>query len=210
MLNGNKNFIKLVELSCEKYLLMSDIIMLKTEASSNPKEKPNAAIVPENLWKRLRKVESKCEALEAEHESRKAKKAKRDSGSDEECITSYKGNKLQEGSNVEKLEERIKELEHKNEKLKNENEQTNQALKERIEAALKEKEDMTCMLEDFKELNNGIRVVFHGPQSSSRKDKTKKDTKDEPQQSRKYKMPGGSLCVKCQYKTSSNKCKLLS
>ena len=108
MLNGNKNFIKLVELSCEKYLLMSDIIMLKTEASSNPKEKPNAAIVPETLWKRLRKVESQCEALEAENESRKAKKPKNGLGSYEEC-TKAKNSPVR--SNLKELKGRIMELE---------------------------------------------------------------------------------------------------
>ena len=155
---------------------MSDIIMLKTEASSNPKEKPNAAIVPETLWKRLRKVESQCEALEAENESRKAKKARRDSGSDEECNKSYKGKKLRAHSHVEKLEGRIKELEDENEKLKGEK----KGLQEGIESAIKEKEDMGCILEDFRELNNGIRIIFRGPKSTSRRltDKTKKKNQE--------------------------------
>ena len=74
-------------------------------------------------------------------------------------------------------------------------EQANQALKKRIEAAVLK----GCILKDFKALHKGIRVIFRGPKSTKGPltDKTKKGTKNEFQQSRTYKMLGGSCNVKC-------------
>jgi hypothetical protein len=78
------------------------------------------------------------------------------------------------------LEGRIKELEHENDNLK--------ALNEDLTAAKKEKEEIGCILEDFKALHKGIRVFFSGPFGRCVSD---------IQQSRVYKMPGGSCQVTC-------------
>jgi predicted RNase H-like nuclease (RuvC/YqgF family) len=79
----------------------------------------------------------------------------------------------QKDTRLKTLEGRIKELEHENDNLK--------ALNEDLEAAKKEKEEIGCILEDFKALHKGIRVFFSGPFGRCVSD---------IQQSRVYKMPG--------------------